>query len=104
MTKINLQHTIYEGVLNDDYITECSDGSALLTYYTYATEWSNHIHEKAFSDIGKAMAWYRRKFHDRVFEQGKRWLKENDGEYYNISDTPEEFWSAMVYEYKVDVI
>lgn len=96
------KHTLYEGVLNDDYITKCEDDSALLTYYTYATEWSNRQHEKAFSDIGKAVAYYKRNFHDRVFEQGKRWLEE-DKEYSYIADTPEQYWATVVFEQGMEI-
>lgn len=91
------KHTLYEGVLNDDYITVGQDGSALLTYYTYATEWSNHQHEKVFNSLGDAVDYYKRQFHSRVFEQGKRWIEE-DKEYSYIADTPEEYWNTVVYE------
>lgn len=91
------EHTLYEGVLNNDHITLCDDGSALLTYYTYATEWSNNVIEKAFNTLDDAVRYYKRKFHDRVFEQGKRWIEE-DKEYSYIADTPEIYWKEVVYE------
>lgn len=96
------KHTLYEGVLNNDYLTKYEDGSTLLTYYTYATEWSNHQHEKSFSDIGKAVAYYKRNFHDRVFEQGKRWIEE-DKEYSYIADTPERYWETVVFEQGMEI-
>lgn len=97
------KHTLFEGVLNDDYILESSVSKPVwLTYYTFQTEWSNQEHKKEFPDMSEAMRWYRKEFSDRVLEQGKRWIEENDGEYYDISDTPEEYWTDMVYEYKVE--
>lgn len=97
------KHTLYEGVLNDDYITVNSDNTATLTTYTFATEWSNTEHKAEFPDIEKAIKSYRREFPDRVFEQGKRWIEEDsDGDDYNINDTPEEYWTMMVYEQVVE--
>lgn len=92
------KHTLYEGVSNDDYITVCEDGSVLITYYTYATEWSNTKHEKACYDIDNAMRWYRGKFPSRVVEQGKRWVEEDSDDYNYIDDTPEQYWSTIVCE------
>lgn len=92
------KHTLFEGVLNDDYLTKCDDGSVLITYYTYATEWSNNQHEKVCYDMDRAVRWYRRTFHDRVFEQGKRWIEEDNDDYNYINDTPEEYWTTVVYE------
>lgn len=92
------KHTLYEGVLNDDYATVCEDGSVLITYYTYATEWFNYMHEKAFYDMDRALRWYRGNFSDRVFEQGKRWIEEDSDDYNYINDTPEEYWTTVVYE------
>lgn len=96
------KHTLYEGVLNDDHLTKCDDGSVLITYYTYATEWSNNQHEKACYDIDRAVKWYQRKFPERVFEQGKRWIEE-DKEYSYIADTPEIYWKTVVYEQGMEI-
>lgn len=98
------KHTLYEGVLNDDYLTQCDDGSVLITYYTYQTEWTNNVHEKACYDMERALRWYRNNFHDRVVEQGKRWIEEDsDGYNYNIDDTPEEYWTEVVYEQGMEI-
>lgn len=97
------KHTLYEGVLNDDYLTKCEDGSVLLTYYTFASAWSNFKWEKAFYDIDKALRWYRRKFHDRVFQQGKEWLEQDSDDYNYINETPEEYWTEVVYEQGMEI-
>ena len=98
------KHTLYEGVLNDDSITVFDDKSALLTYYTYATEWSNHKHNESFSDLQGAMRFYRKRFTNRVIEQGKRWREEDsDGYNYNIDDTPEQYWTTVVYEQGMEI-
>ena len=89
------KHILFEGVLNDDYLTKCDDGSVIITYYTYATEWSNGTHEKVCYDMGRALRWYIDEFRDRVFKQGKRWLEEDKVEDYPY--TPEEYWREQVY-------
>ena len=94
------KHTLYEGVLNDDYLTRCDDGSVLITYYTYQTEWTNNLHEKNCYDMERALRWYRNNFHDRVVEQGKRWLEEDESD---TNDTPEEYWTEVVYEQAMEI-
>ena len=97
------KHTLYEGVLNDDYIVVEEDKSALLTYYTYATEWSNNVNEKAFDTIDRAIRWYRRNFGGRVLEQGKVWLDEDRGYGAEYGGTPEEYWTDVVYEQGMEI-
>lgn len=88
--------TLNTGVLNDDTVSVATDGKALLEYYTYATEWSDNLHKKLFPDIQSAIRYYQNKFPDRVFEQGKWWLQDNDIDEYPF--TPEEYWKQVVYE------
>ena len=88
--------TLNTGVLNDDTISVATDGKALLEYYTYATEWSDNLHKKLFPDLQSAIRYYQSKFPDRVFEQGKWWLQDNDIDEYPF--TPEEYWKQVVYE------
>lgn len=97
------RHMLYEGVLNDDYLTRYDDGSVLITYYTYATEWSNAKHEKACYDIDRAMRWYRSEFPSRVLKQGKWWIEEDSDDYNYIDDTPEQYWSTIVYEQGMEI-
>lgn len=97
------KHTLFEGVLNDDYMTKCDDGSVLITYYTFATEWSNNQHEKACYDMARAMRWYREKFHDRVVAQGKKWLEEDTEWGTDDHYTPEEYWTEIVCEQGMEV-
>lgn len=88
--------TLFTGVLNDDTISIATDGKALLEVWTYATEWSDKLSKKLFPDIQSAIRYYQNKFPDRVFEQGKWWLQDNDIEEYPY--TPEEYWKQVVYE------
>lgn len=90
------KHTLYEGVLNDDYMTVEQDGSVLITYYTYATEWSNVVHEKCAYDMERALAWYKNKFPDRVKAQGEEWIGEDTDDYNDIKQTPQEYWKNVV--------
>lgn len=85
--------TLFEGVLNDDYI-EVINGDACfggdsnkkvaIHYFLYATEWTNTHKGKSFESVEKALKWYEKEFRDRAIEQGKAWLyserdEENDG-------------------------
>ena len=62
------KHILYEGVLNDDYLTIGKDGLVVITYFTYATEWSNHEHHKTCFDLPRALRWYMDNFPDRADE------------------------------------
>lgn len=92
---------LFTGVLNDDTLSVATDGKALLEYWTYATEWSDNLHKKLFSDIESALRWYRREFHDRVLDQGEWWLQDDHIEDYPY--TPEQYWTDMVHEQGVEI-
>lgn len=86
--------TLFEGVLNDDIIEKIGENKYRLTYWTYATCWSNNRHDIYFKTIEGAVRHYLRKFSDRVLQQGKEWLKEDNA----MADTPEECWKDIVWE------
>lgn len=84
---------LFEGVLNNDIIERIADKTYRLTYWTYATCWSNHRHDIYFQSIENAMRYYLTMFPNRVFQQGKVWLEEDNED----ADTPEEYWKSIIY-------
>ncbi len=84
--------TLYEGVLNDDYISIDEKGIIRLIYYTFASTNSNDRHEKIIKNIIEGINLYKKEFPNRVKEQGEYWMKESDANDY----TPEEFWNEVV--------
>ena len=107
---------LYVGVLNDDemeilksqYVynadeSKMDDASVKITYYTYATEWTDNKHERYFRDIESAVKWYKKEFTARVIESGRYSLEEwerVDGEKYGSDDDLKclEEWENLVYE------
>lgn len=75
--------TLFEGVLNDDYIKTDKRGKTKLKWYTFATCWSNREHELDFYNREDAVKYYKQFMRDRVIEQGKRWRKEDRDAYPN---------------------
>ena len=78
---------LYEGVLNDDELeilesqyvyTGRNFATCKITYWTFANEWANNKHEKYFQKVESAIEWYKKNLKDRVIEQGKYWLKEDE--------------------------
>ena len=87
---------LFEGVLNDDTIEVVGKDNYRLTYWTYATCWSNDRHDIYFDTFDGAVRYYLRKFYGRALQQGRVWLEEDKVEDYNL--TPEEYWREGVYE------
>lgn len=88
--------TIYEGVLNDDYIEVDSTGKATLVYYTFATEWSNNKHLREFFSLIDAVNWYIKNFCSRVQSQGSEWYREFTETTGKDIYTLEEYWKDSV--------
>lgn len=88
--------TIYEGVLNDDYIEVDSTGKATLVYYTYATEWSNNKHLREFFSLIDAINWYDKNYHNRVSSQSQAWYEEFMESVGKDIYTPEEYWRDTI--------
>lgn len=88
--------TLYEGVLNDDCIEKVGKHTYQLKYYLFATSWSNTEYSVFFKSFDKAIEYYMKYFSDRVLQQGKEWLKEDNVEDYPY--TPEEYWKEQVYD------
>lgn len=70
--------TLCTGVLNDDTITVTPKG-AVVEYYTYANEWSDHKHIERFDSVTEALDFYRKTFGARLDSEAQ-YLSEVEGE------------------------
>ena len=97
----NVKITLFEGVLNNDYILlNQLTGKVTLVYYTFATCWSNHEHKRQFWSIEDACEWYHKQFPDRVILQGAWWRTEEgettDPEYQHLKELMNDDWSTAI--------
>ncbi len=86
---IKARLTLFEGVLNNDEmeilksqyayrIKGCP--SVKITFYTFATSWSDKKNTRYFKTMEEAGEWYKKNMLDRVILQGGAWLTEDGGD------------------------
>lgn len=84
------QIALHENVVSDDYLE-----GATLHYFTYATEWTDKEHVRTFKTADEAIAWYKNNLLDRVIDQGKWWLHEDEVENATDEDAINE-WDCII--------
>lgn len=82
---------LHENVVSDDFL----EGTTL-HYFTFATPWTDKEHILKFGTTDEAIEWYKNNLHDRVIDQGKQWLHEEDNDHDMTDEDGENEWDCII--------
>ena len=97
--------TLHENVLTTDEAIILEDGyyykghnkaQVKLCIYHYANEWSDREEARYFRTLENALDYYKKHYKERVLEQGKAWLEEDEQD--DLTDEAcESEWDTLTY-------